>query len=317
MLFFMKNLEPSAQLKSFLETDVFKTDQILMRSLNRGGASLNYKISVSDKSFLLKILPLSKIIRAEHLLSVYQNLSTLTNLAAPKISAPTLHHLLNFDEYLLLFMDFIEGKRIKNFSSSELLQFAQNENILFQAHFQQTNFIGSPFTPEGLFEEAQNKFVKITQTSSFLFYKKSIFRILRNIVKNAPQIDRAPCVIHGDTGPNNFILTRSGKLFFLDFEMIRYGQISEDLAQFLLYPLLQHSIWFFNQKKFVQNVRFFNDYFHLNFDDWLYGVSIYFLRLACRRLSSPKILKSPRKSWLFYKHLQKYEKVVQILKTLY
>jgi thiamine kinase-like enzyme len=290
-----------------------------MRSLNPGGASLNYKISLENKSLLLKVLPLSKRARGENLLLIYQNLGMIENLASANLCAPTKSDFLLFKDYILIFMDFIEGRRmeIKDLCPHELSQIIQNEIILSRAVFQKTDFIAKPLTPQNLFENTLDRLQKIKQTSSLLFYQKRIFEILQNIFENAPQINKSPCLIHGDTGPNNFILNKQGKLFFIDFEMIRYGQLSEDLAQFLLSPLLQHSIWFFNQKKFIESVMFFNNSFDLSFNDWLYGVSIYFLRLANRRLSSPKILKSPRKAWLFYKHLQKYEKILKLLKTLY
>ena len=124
-------------------------------------------------------------------------------------------------------------------------------------------------------------------------------------------------VIHGDTGPNNFIIGRDGKVYFLDFEMIRFGFLSEDLAQLVLSLVLQHSIWCFDEKLLLKMVRFFNDAFKLSYQDWVYGTDIYFLRLIARRLRSGKFLSSPRKVWLFLKHLQKHEKVLRAIQKLY
>ncbi len=311
MMLFMNDHKISDKLKTFLETNVLKTQIVGIKTLNRGGASLNYKISTNQCCYLLKIFDGSKVKRAERFLLIYQNISGVPNLSVPNLS---FNRFFSFDDHILFLMDFVEGRKLEpsDLTASVLSQISDNYKIFLSAHFDDTRFIREKLDLEDLFLRTKQTLDDIASSSLFCFYHTKILSALHKIYQNLPKLEQNPVVVHGDTGPNNFILNKKGKLFFLDFEMVRYGYLSEDLAQFILSVLLQHRIWFFDKKKFISSVRFFNDALKLSREEWIYGICLYFLRLAERR-SKTKILRSPRKSWLFYKHLSKFDKVMNAL----
>ena len=311
MMLFMSDRKISDKLKTFLETNVLKTKIVSIKTLNRGGVSLNYKISTDQHSYLLKIFNGSKIKRAERFLLIYQNIADVENLSAPNLS---FNCFFSFDDHILFLMDFVEGRKLEpsDLTPSVLSQISDNYKTFLSAHFDDNRFIRDKLSPENLFLKTKQNLDNLASGSFFCFYHTKILSVLHKIYQSLPNLEQNPVVIHGDTGPNNFILNKKGKLFFLDFEMVRYGYLSEDLIQFILSLLLQHRIWFFDKQKFIESVRFFNDAFKLSRKEWIYGICLYFLRLAERR-SKTKILRFPRKSWLFYKHLQKFDKVMSVL----
>lgn len=310
-MFSMNNYKINDKLKTFLENNVLRTPIVRTKALNRGGASLNYKISTERNDYLLKIFDGSKLKRAKRFLLIYQSIASVSNLCAANLS---FNRFFSFDDHILFLMDFINGRKLSSSDLKDdvLSQISDNYQNLISAHFADTSFLSEKLDPQSLFSKTKQNLADYSSNALFAFYHQKILSTLQKIYQRVPNLNQKPVVIHGDTGPNNFILNKERKLFFLDFEMVREGYLSEDLAQFVLSILLQRSIWFFNKKKFISSVHFFEQRFHLGKAEWEYGVCLYFLRLATRR-SKSKILKSPRKSWLFYKHLQKFEKVMDAL----
>ena len=283
-MFSMNNYKINDKLKTFLETNVLRTPIVRTKALNRGGASLNYKISTERKNYLLKIFDGSKLKRAKRFLLIYESIASVSNLCAANLS---FNRFFSFDDHILFLMDFIDGRKLSSSDLKDdvLSQISDNYQNLISAHFADTSFLSEKLDPQSLFSKTKQNLADYSSNALFAFQKSK---------------------------GENFILNKEQKLFFLDFEMVREGYLSEDLAQFVLSILLQRSIWFFNKKKFISSVHFFEQRFHLGKAEWEYGICLYFLRLATRR-SKSKILKSPRKSWLFYKHLQKFEKVMDAL----
>ena len=302
--------------KSFLQNEVLKTSLKSVRPLNKGGTSENYMLLSDKQEWLLKVLEKKQKERAERLVEIYQNLEKIKGLNTPHVL-----EFREFDEKYLILMNFIEGEKLKpsKITDNVLQKLKENYQALMSADFSNKDFVRPLLKPADYEKDIKKEIKKMSNQNAFeKFLVGKVARYFEKISQTLPkQSKKNQMVIHGDTGPNNFIIGRDGKVYFLDFEMIRFGFLSEDLAQLVLSLVLQHSIWFFNEKLLLKMVRFFNDAFKLSYQDWVYGTDIYFLRLIARRLRSGKFLSSPRKVWLFLKHLQKHEKVLKAIQKLY
>jgi len=313
----MKNIE---KISEYLSQKVFNEKIKNIRPLNKGGTSANYKVSLKKKNYLLKILSAEFSKRAERLIKIYKALQKNKLSFIPKLCTFKKKSDLHFGENILILMDFVEGKRLTscNITDDVLRQIVKEYKKFLKADFKNVGFVYPFVGVQEIFENIKENIEKNKQEKGFV---KSVFcrkmeHLLEIFGKQLIALKTKPTIIHGDLGPNNFILSKN-KIYFLDFEMIRFGYISEDLMHFILSVLLKHSVLFFNKKKFIYYIKLCNQTFHLNFNDWVYGAQVYFLRSLYRRLYTPKILKSPRKSWLCINHFQKYEKIVQLIKTVY
>jgi aminoglycoside phosphotransferase (APT) family kinase protein len=56
---------------------------------------------------------------------------------------------------------------------------------------------------------------------------------LRWLAEHVPADDRAPCIVHGDCGPNNLMIDGDRVTGLVDWETAHYGDPAEDLACFL------------------------------------------------------------------------------------
>lgn len=306
------------QFKSHIETEILKTSVKKMKTLNRGGSSKNYHLILDNCSYLLKVFSLhnNNILRSERLLLIGRFLSDL------KIQTP--HFIKNqffvFENNIFLLMDFIEGKRVlpADISLKTLSSFEKSEKLLQKADPQKEPFLHSLLTPKDLHSNISEKIEKLSlqKYSFFRFTKSEILHYLEKIYSETPKLSSHPVIIHGDTKPDNFILTQN-TLTMLDFEMIRFGYTVEDLAQFLLSLVLQHSVWFWNKKLFNFGFSYFTKAFHLQKEDWVYGTNMYFLRLMERRLNSRSLFLSPRKTWLFLNHLKKQQQIMSFIEKFY
>ena len=304
------------RIEQFLEKKFLRKPLKKIICLNRGGTSANYCLFDGKSYWLLKILDKNADnVRGHRFVNIYQKLQKIKGLSVPKLIKTA-----EFEGCFLILMDFIQGKKLKpsDLSESVLAQIETNYRALSKADFIKDTFVNPSLIPS-FFEKNNESLIGEHSSQNFWvkFFLKRVEKYNHLIFQQIPQIKKKKVVIHGDTGPNNFILDDAGKIYFLDFEMIREGYLSEDLSQLVLSAVLQHAVWFFDKKLFLRCVVYFKKAFDLSYQDWVYGMCIYFLRLINRRLHSDKLLKSPRKSWLLLKHLQKFEKVIGLLKTVY
>lgn len=116
---------------------------------------------------------------------------------------------------------------------------------------------------------------------------------------------------------NNAIEDINKNIALLDFELIRYGYPVEDMAELLLSSLLQHCIFIIPKKHMEQLIKHINKIFNFTYEQWLYGINLYFLNLVYKRLKSKKLFNSMRKSILFTLNIKKYNDIKSILNKIY
>ncbi len=310
-------LKPS--IVQYIETEILHFLIEKIRPLHRGGTSKNYRLDTPKGSYLLKVFPLSDIStnRAEQLLLIDRFLQEINFSYTP--------HFINnqfyiCQDHILLLANFIEGHRLSlsNLSFPILSSFEKSEQILASCPPAQASFLKPIIKPSDLVSEISQNIQKLKQQkhSFFRFIEPKISFYVEEIYSQTPTLSSTPVIIHADTKPDNFIL-KNGHLIMLDFEMMRLGYTIEDLAQFALSLILQHSVWRYNKKLFSLIFKEFTETFHLQKNDWIYGVNMYFLRLLSRRLYFPKLFLSPRKSWLLLQHLKKHTEIMSFIESFY
>ena len=310
-------LKPS--IISYIETEIlhFPIEKVL--PLHRGGTSNNYRIETKQGSFVLKVFPLSDYTtkRAEHLLLIDRFLLNIGLKETPHFITDQFYI---YENHIFLISYFIKGEHLSlsKLSYQALLSFEKNEQLLAVQNPFNASFLKPLIKPDDLLKEISKSIekLKLQKYSFFRFIEPKISFYLKEIYSQTPVLSQEPVIIHADTKPDNFIL-KNGNLIMLDFEMMRLGYTVEDLAQFALSLVLQHSVWRYNKKLFSFIFKYFTQTFHLKKEDWVYGVNMYFLRLLNRRLYSSKLFLSPRKSWLLLKHLQKHDEIMSFIESYY
>ena len=96
----------------------------------------------------------------------------------------------------------------------------------------------------------------------------------------------SPCqTIHGDLTANNILVDSKLNPHLIDWDAVRYGYPSEDLASLIL-QLSGFRMPFGRISRFKKLFSRMNKYAQLSTEEWLYGVQAFYLNLLQRRLSN-------------------------------
>lgn len=305
------------KLKYFLENDVLHKEIVYLKNLNQGGTSINLVCKTTDTKFLVKILPNTNVKRAERLLSILNSLKQISNIYSPHIIEFNGKQWFEFDNCIILIIEFISGKKLQY---TELNENHLNRIYTSYQYIQQLKLNALPQRDlKKIYKENKELINQLLSTENNFFkqkilHKLSVFNEKLNIdVKLNDEI----VIIHGDASLNNTLEDMNKNIALLDFEMIRYGFIIEDWSEFLLSSILQHCVLFIPKKHLEKLIKATNHIFNFNIDQWKYGVNLYFLYLINKRLKSKKLFKSIRKSALFIFNIKKHKDIYSILKKIY
>ena len=305
------------KLKSFLSTEVFNEEIDNLKNLNRGGSSTNFVCKTAQKKYLVKLLPASNPQRAERLSNILDSLKKIPQIYTPYIVEFNQKQLFYFEKYIVIVIEFIEGKRIKHHQL--------NENVLNEIFnsYQHVKDLEISTLPQINIKETYLENIKLInnlKTKHIGYFKKKILDMMYSFneaINTDIKLESKPVVIHGDASLNNIMEDKNKKIVMLDFELMRIGYPCEDWAEFLISSLAQHSIFSFPDKKFAQLVVDVNKLMNFSKMDWQYGINVYFLRLLNKRLKAKKLFKSIRKALLFILNKNKLKIALNQIEKIY
>ena len=311
------NLMNLKKLKCFLENEALHKEIVYLKNLNQGGTSINLTCKTADAKFLIKILPNTNIKRAERLLRILNSLKQISNIYSPNIIEFNEKQWFEFDNYIILIIEFINGKKLKY---KELNETHLNKIYTSYQYIQQLQLDALPQRkPEEIYKENKEMIEQLLKTENNFLKKKVLNKLNRfnNLLNIDTKCVDTPVIIHGDASLNNTIEDLNKNIALLDFEMIRYGYIVEDWTEFLLSSVLQHSILFIPKRHLEKLIKITNNLFEFDIEQWKYGVNLYFLNLISKRLKSKKLFKSTRKAILFILNIKKHKQIYKILNEIY
>lgn len=306
--------------QSFLEKNVFQSPLQQFSELTRGGMSENFFAQTADYAVVIKLLPAEQKDRAQRLCQILQTVSAIPDFSTPGLVSIHSRPYFEYGASIGLVMPFVPGRKLKN---SEITPVYAQKVIAqynkFSDHdFTSADFVGSFIRAEEIHQENHERISTLIQKDSGYFKRKTLKflqEINDQIYAEIPHLEKPFSVIHGDASLNNMLLNPDGSITFLDFEFIRYGYTVED-AVFLIFSILTPRL-FLSRRLLKMMAQEAQKAYHFTFEEWTFAVNRYFLTLLQRRLRGNKLLKSPRKDWLFLRIMQRRQKVLQELRRLF
>lgn len=310
-----------AKFHKFLETEVFCEPVIDIEEISCGGSSYNFFCQTPANSYVIKLLNKKDNARMARIHKILQTFEQNPDFHACAL-AKTINSYFFYMDFAVLVMLKISGFEIryKDFNKTLLLSVIKNYRQFLKVKFDNTDIIYPLRAPEFFYKRIDNKINELQKSNLGIFrtYLVSIIsNLCRKIYDNVPKINSEQIIIHGDASLNNMIMQRNGCIAFLDFEQLRYGYAIEDISQLLLSSLLQHQVLGFPKRQIKELIEVANRHCKFKKSEWIYGIHLYFLGLAYRRLMGPKFLKSLRKDILFVIHLKKYNKISALINEIY
>ena len=131
--------------------------------------------------------------------------------------------------------------------------------------------------------------------------------------KNIHTLPSVKQIIHGDFGMKNILLDAANSPHIIDFEMLRYGYITEDWAMLLLQLAGFSRLWgsmnkfeiYYEQVKSLADKK-----------TWLYGVQMYYAKRLLRRLQNSHKKYGWRKNISFLCSLLRYFTVAKFIRQV-
>lgn len=268
--------ECATELKSFIKQHNLFAGFTDMNEIYSGGSSYNFCVETTNKKYLLKLINDEK--RFTHLKNILQNLGILYPLSQQ-----------SFNNFFMLALPYYDGRKI----NSHDIDAKMIEN--FYAEYEKLQN-ALQYSDDVL--EAQ-KLIDLVNETDKLFAANNDFclAVIRKLFwqRFKAQLMDEPAqksVLHGDLTINN-ILLKNGKIFLLDYEAVRYGAPTEDVAGLLL-QLSGFRSLYGNLREFIRLYGLFNAHHSYSESEWLYGVQMFYVNLLLRRLRNPD---KKRRGW--------------------
>ena len=118
-------------------------------------------------------------------------------------------------------------------------------------------------------------------------------------------------VIHGDFTLKNILVDKTGKPHIMDFELVRFGYVTEDWAMLLLQLANFNKLWG-NMARLKKDYALMQNLGADN-QQWLHGVQMFYLERLRRRLTDVRKKHNLRKNLCFLCSLMRYFAVERLI----
>ena len=267
----------SAELDNFIRSADLFVGALEMREIYCGGSSYNFYIRTTEKEYMLKLIDDEK--RYTHLKNILQRLNVLQNLPEQSFHGLFILVLPYYAGHKITYKDMNTTTAITDFFAT--YQQMQNALTDFAEVLPALN-MAELVSEIDTFLMANNDF--FCRIINKLFWQKFKSRLV------TPHTQKN--VLHGDLTANN-ILVHNGAFFLLDFELVRYGAETEDMAGLLL-QLSGFRALYGNLRAFAKLYHQLNELKSYTPSDWLYGVQMFYINTLLRRLRNAD---KKRRNW--------------------
>ena len=256
-------------LQEFVCKKLFPTSYKDMHEIYTGGSSYNFCVITSKGRYLLKLL---------------QDEKAFLRIKALNQVSGTLHkaEIEDFQGYKVLLITYFDGHKLryKDFLEPFVQRFWQANQAIY--HFKLDKYLIGP-KRDNLSQ--YNRIEELLKASKKDFFTRCYGKIAKIIREDLISLS-SPCqVIHGDLTANNILVDSKLNPHLIDWDAVRYGYASEDLASLML-QLSGFRMPFGRISRLKKLFERMNKYAQLSTEEWLYGVQAFYLNLLQRRLSN-------------------------------
>ena len=310
------------ELKIYLEQEILKNEIIKIKRFGKGQVFSCYVKLKNGTELTVKFYK-----NKSDLLYAYNVALGLEQI--PELRVLRLFHMQNkfflYKTYYGLCFYYIQGKEI---SANKISKFNLQEIIEAYTKFSNSilwNFeLRKDISIEESLETLQKSFLELQYVSNNIL-KKYLFSIVCalcnhfiNSVKErySSRINVPLKLIHCDITKSNMLFLNGHFKSFIDTDSMCYSYVGRDFAEFIISTVL-HYPFYKNRRIFIREwYKLIEERFHLSYEEYIYGLDIYYLyRIKCRLIQYEKKI-TLCKLWNFLEFLKLHQTVMQEIKKV-
>ena len=274
---------------------------ISLEEIYDGGSSYNFCLKTKEDKYFLKLIPQSDEQRIE------KTLQLLKCFYGAQIAHPD--ELKTADAaYCIMAMPYIDGHKLtaKQFTPSLYLQL-QNTYQEMMAQSVPEKYV----FPQQTLQDLKIKIDDTLRHSKGFAYKLIDILFWRQFRQRLVTLPAKTQVIHGDFTLKNILVDKTGKPHIMDFELVRFGYVTEDWAMLLLQLANFNKLWG-NMARLKKDYALMQNLGADN-QQWLHGVQMFYLERLRRRLTDVRKKHNLRKNLCFLCSLMRYFAVERLI----